>query len=215
MKTAGTILREERERHGVSLYAVEEATKIRVKFLKAIEEDNYSGLPSLSYVKGFIKNYSDFLRLDSRRVLAFFRRQTTETSKSSIFPKGVTEPLNRSVFQLTPGRFLIFLVAGLVLLFLFYLGFQYQGIRRAPFLEIESPQNQVVVTEKRVEVLGKTDPDATVTVNGISVLVREDGKFFDQVRIEPGVNTIIVVATSRFGKVTTISREVGLTVKEF
>jgi len=215
MKTAGTILQEERQRQGVSLLAAQEATKIRAKFLEAIETDDYNQLPSLSYAKGFIKNYSEFLGLDSRRVLAFFRRQTTETPKSSILPKGVAEPLNRSAFQLTPGRFLTFLVACLVGLFLLYLGFQYQGLRRSPPLEIESPQNQTVVTEKRIDILGKTDPDATVTVQGVSALVRGDGKFFDQVNLDPGVNIITIIATSRFGKSTSVTREVGLTAKEF
>jgi len=57
--------------------------------------------------------------------------------------------------------------------------------------------------------VGQTDPDATVTVNGRSVLVRSDGTFFEQVAIETGVNTITIVATSRLGKATTIVRQVG------
>src|SRR3989338_2127969 len=161
MKTTGTILREARELQGISLSQVEDATKIRVKFLEAIEQDDYSFLPSFSYAKGFVKNYSDFLGLDSRMVIAFFRRQTTDTPKTSLLPKGVSDPLNRSPFQLTPGKFLTLLVAGLAALFLVYLGLQYQGLRRAPVLEIESPQNQEVVSQKRIDVLGKTDPDAT------------------------------------------------------
>lgn len=211
MKTAGTILREARESKGISLSQVEAATKIRVKFLEAIERDEYGQLPSPSYAKGFVKNYSDFLRLDSQTVLAFFRRQTTEAPKSSILPKGVSEPLNRSMFQLTPGRFLSFVVSGLVLVFLGYLGFQYQALRRVPALNIESPANQTVVGKRRVDVLGKTDPDATVTINGVSILVRNDGKFFDQVNLDPGVNVITIIATSRLGKTTTVTREVGLT----
>lgn len=210
MKTTGTILREAREQKGITLFQVEAATKIRIKFLEAIEKDDYTLLPSLSYAKGFVKNYSDFLGLDSGVVLAFFRRQTTDTPKSSLLPKGVAEPLNRSIFQLTPRRFLIFLIAGLVGLFLIYLGIQYRGLRRAPILDIESPENQIVLTQKRVDVLGKTDPDATVTINGISVLVRSDGKFFDQVTLDSGVNVITIVATSRLGKTTTVIREVGL-----
>jgi cytoskeletal protein RodZ len=209
MKTTGSILKEARESQGISLSEVEIATKIRVRFLEAIEKDDYSILPSLSYAKGFVKNYSEFLGLNSGTVLAFFRRQTTDVSKSSLLPKGVSEPLNRSFFTLTPNRFLAALVAGLVGLFLVYLGLQYQGLRRLPQLEIDSPANQVVVVENRVDVLGKTDPDATVTINGISVLVRSDGKFFDQVDLEPGVNVITIVATSRLGKTATVVREVG------
>jgi hypothetical protein len=75
---------------------------------------------------------------------------------------------------------------------------------------VDSPVNQLVTREQRVDILGKTDPDATVTVNGITITVRSDGKFFDQISLDSGVNKMTIVATSRFGKTTTIMREVGL-----
>lgn len=210
MKTVGSILREKREARGITLAKVEQATRIRARFLEAIENDDYSQLPSVSYAKGFVKNYSDYLGLDSETVLAFFRRQTTETPKSSILPKGVSEPLNRSKLQLTPGKFVALIIVALIALFVGYFGLQYKNLQKAPGLTIDAPAHQAVITERRVDVLGDTDPDATVTVNGISVLVRGDGKFFDQVTLEPGVNKITIVATSRFGKSTTVVREVGL-----
>ncbi len=101
-----------------------------------------------------------------------------------------------------------------MLIFLGYLGLQYRKINQPASLSVESPTNQLVVRERRVDVLGRTDADATVTVNGISVLVRGDGKFFDQVSLDPGVNKITITATSRFGKTTTIVREVGLQLPE-
>ena len=210
MKTVGSILQEARISQKISLEQAETATKIRMKFLQAIESDEYSGLPSLSYAKGFVKNYSEYLGLDSGRVLAFFRRQTAEVTRSSLLPKGVSEPLGKSLFQLTPGNFLAGILAALVLIFLGYLGFQYRKLNQPPGLSVDSPTNQLVTNERRVDILGKTDPDATVTVNGINVLVRGDGKFFDQIQLDSGVNKITIVATSRFGKTTTVVREVGL-----
>jgi len=210
MKTVGEILRDARIAKQLTLTDVEERTKIRLKFLDAIEKNDFTILPSLSYAKGFVKNYSEILGLDSKTVLAFFRRQIADVPKSSLLPKGVEEPLNRSYLQLTPGRFITLVVAALILLFLAYLGFQYRALQQSPTLIIDSPVNQAVVTDKRVEVLGKTDPDATVTINGVSVLVRGDGEFFDQVALESGVNKFTIVATSRFGKTTTDIREVGL-----
>lgn len=207
MKTVGSILKEERIRKGLTFVQAETATKIRLKFLQAIESDEYSGLPSLSYAKGFVKNYSEYLGLDSNTVLAFFRRQTAEVSKSSLLPK--REVMNSSWFQLTPGIFLAGILVVLTLIFLGYLGFQYRKLNQPAFLSIESPANQFVTQDRRIDILGKTDPDATVTVNGISVLVRGDGKFFDQVQLDSGVNKITIVATSRFGKTTTIVLEVG------
>lgn len=211
MRTVGEMLREARQKKSLTLEQVEEGTKIRLKFLSAIESDDFSGLPSLSYAKGFVKNYSEFVGLNSRTVLAFFRRQTVEVSKSSLLPKGMEEPLNRSMFQLTPGKFIILIVVALMSLFLIYLGYQYRTLQQAPALIIYEPKTQAVVSEKRVDVLGKTDPDATITINGVSVLVRSDGKFFDQVSLDAGVNTLMIIATSRLGKTTTSVIEVGLT----
>lgn len=208
MKTVGSILQEERKAKGFSLDQIEVAIKIRAKFLCAIEEDDYSSLPSQAYAKGFVKNYAEFLGIPAATILAFFRRQTQEITRSSILPAGVARSLNRAWFQLTPGKFLIFLFVGLVVAFLIYLGIQYGQLQNPPKIIIETPKENAVITTKKVEVLGVTDPDATVTVNGISVLVRGDGKFFDQVTVEPGNNTIIVIATTRYGKSATITRTV-------
>lgn len=210
MKTVGSILQETRTEKHISLDQVEAATKIRRKFLEAIELDDYSRLPSLAYAKGFVKNYSVYLGLDSDTVLAFFRRQTSEIPRATLLPKGMAEPLNKPWFYLTPGRFLGLVFALLATSFLFYFGVQYRRLNQSPRLVIESPKDQTMTTDKRVDVLGQTDPDATVTVNGFSVIVRSDGNFFSQVVLEPGVNTLTVVATSRFGKVATVTRKVGL-----
>lgn len=210
MKTVGGILQEARLAKKLSLEQAERATKIRVKFLDGIEHDDYTKLPSISFARGFVKNYSEYLGLDSETVLAFFRRQTTDVSRTSLLPKREQPALNKSLVQLTPGRFLAILLGSLVLIFLGYLGVQYRKINLAASLSVESPINQLVTHERRVDVLGRTDADSTVTVNGVSVLVRGDGKFFDQVSLDPGVNKITVTAQSRFGKATTIVREVGL-----
>lgn len=102
MRTVGEMLKEARIEKKYSLEDIERGTKIRLKFLQAMERDDFAQMPSLSYAKGFIKNYSEFLGLNSKTVLAFFRRQTIDTPKSHLLPKGMGEPLNRSLFQLTP-----------------------------------------------------------------------------------------------------------------
>ena len=146
-------------------------------------------------------------------MLAFFRRQTTDVTRGSLLPKKESAALNKSLVQLTPGRFLAIILGILVLIFLGYLGFQYSRLNQAPFLSVDSPTNQLVTHEPRVDVFGKTDSDATVTIQGVSVLVRGDGKYFGQISLTPGVNKITVVTTSRFGKSTTLVREVGYQVQ--
>ena len=203
------MLQEARIAKGLTPQEIERAIKIREKYILAIEADNFGELPSPSYAKGFIRNYAEYLGLSTESVMAFFRRQMTEVSKTSILPKGVSDPLNAPVFHLTPGRFIILIVSLLLLVFLFYLGRQYVLIGHAPPMTVTSPIHQQIVSAPRVVVEGKTDADTTVVINGVSTIVRDDGRFYDQVPLSPGVNTITISATSRFGKTTTIVREVG------
>lgn len=209
MKTVGNMLREARLTRGLTPADIERAIKIREKYILAIEDDNFAALPSPSYAKGFVRNYAEYLGLPTDAAMAFFRRQMTDVSKASLLPKGVSEPLNASWLHLTPGRFVAILVGILLVIFFFYLGNQYFRIGKAPPLTIKSPENQQIVSSSRVVVEGQSDRDATVTINGISTIVRDDGRFYEQVAVSPGVNKITVTATSRFGKVTTITREVG------
>src|SRR3989344_4071170 len=106
MKTVGSILEQARAAKNITLEEAEKVTKIRAKFLEAMEADDYSQLPSISYAKGFVKNYSEYLGLDSKTVLAFFRRQTTDVSRASLLPKKESAAFNKSFIQLTPGKFL-------------------------------------------------------------------------------------------------------------
>ena len=203
------MLKEARVAKGISLLDVEKQTKIRLKFLEAIEQDAYQLLPSPVYAKGFVKNYSEFLGLDSNTIMAFFRRQSEDVKRAVILPKKAQE-IEAKGWRLTPGRFITILLIGLSVLFLSYFFIQYKRLQRPPELTITKPVNESIVGEKKLDVMGETNSDTTVTVNGLSVSVRGDGKFFTQVTLESGVNTITVIATSRFGKTKTEVLKVGL-----
>ena len=161
MKSVGSILHDTRIQKGIFLEDVEKATKIRQKFLEAIETDDYSIIPSTAYAKGFVKNYSEFLGLDSQMTLAFFRRQTQDATKQSLLPKKSIASEN-SFFRLTPGRFLMILLGVCTLLFLSYFIVQYRRLQEAPILHIEKPEQEKIVEDKKVDVLGSTSADATV-----------------------------------------------------
>ena len=62
----GSSLREARVRQGLDLLQVEADTKIRAKYLKALEEERFDLLPGDAYVKGFLRTYADRLGLDGQ-----------------------------------------------------------------------------------------------------------------------------------------------------
>jgi hypothetical protein len=62
----GNSLREARVRQGLDYPQVELATKIRGKYIRALEDEQFAVLPAQPYVKGFLRTYADFLGLDGQ-----------------------------------------------------------------------------------------------------------------------------------------------------
>ena len=64
----GALLEKKRREKGLSLKDVEQATKIRTRYLEGLESEDYSALPDAVYVQGFLKTYANFLGLDGERL---------------------------------------------------------------------------------------------------------------------------------------------------
>ena len=60
----GNSLREARERQGLGYPEIELATKIRAKYIRALEEESFTSLPGDAYIRGFLRTYADYLGLD-------------------------------------------------------------------------------------------------------------------------------------------------------
>ncbi len=72
MDDLGNLLRETREKQGLSLEQVEADTRIRHRFLAALESGDYAALPGQVYVKGFLKTYAAYLGLDAEQVVGLY-----------------------------------------------------------------------------------------------------------------------------------------------
>ena len=62
----GNSLREARLRQGLDFFEIEQSTKIRGKYLRALEDEQFEVLPAQTYVKGFLRSYADYLGLDGQ-----------------------------------------------------------------------------------------------------------------------------------------------------
>jgi cytoskeleton protein RodZ len=71
----GNSLREARVRRGLTIKDVEAVTKIRSKYLEALEENDYEVLPGPTYVKAFLRTYASFLKLDPDELLEDYRQR--------------------------------------------------------------------------------------------------------------------------------------------
>ncbi|MBM4464909.1 MAG: helix-turn-helix domain-containing protein [Chloroflexi bacterium] len=96
MGDLGQLLREARQQKGVSLEEVEEATRIRQKFLQALEEGNFAALPAEAYVKGFLRTYAMYLELDPDEVMALYQGREDE-GKAALRQPGFFQPMDLSM----------------------------------------------------------------------------------------------------------------------
>ncbi len=76
----GETLREARNRRKLDLSEVEAAIKIRVRYLQAIENEEWDALPGGAYTRGFIRTYAAYLGLDGERLGDDYRREVEPLS---------------------------------------------------------------------------------------------------------------------------------------
>jgi cytoskeleton protein RodZ len=94
----GNSLREARLRQQLDFPEIEQATKIRSKYLRALESEQFELLPGQTYVKGFLSTYAEFLGLDGQLYVDEFNsRYVTGEEETAVRPRrsAVLTPRNR------------------------------------------------------------------------------------------------------------------------
>ncbi len=210
MKTVGDVLQSTRLAKQLTLADIEKKTKIRQKFLHALEENTFDLLPSHAYAKGFLKTYATLLRLDAEQLLALYRRQREIQEREAVTPPVASEPLQKPLWQLTVNRVLLFVFIVVFAVLGGYFYRQYQNLDKPPQLLIVNPAENMTTSEEKIAVYGETDADATVVINDFPVSLDEKGAFFEEIPLSRDQTVIIVEATSRRGKKTTVTRTVRL-----
>ena len=81
----GEVLKGTRTRLGVDIATLERDTKIRAKYLRALENEEWDTLPGPTYVKAFLRTYASYLGLDAEALVDEYRR-TIERSPDSEQP---------------------------------------------------------------------------------------------------------------------------------
>jgi Helix-turn-helix domain len=86
MPGIGPTLRDARIRARIDMAEVEARTKIRAKYLRAIENEEWDLLPGPVYVKSFLRTYGDYLGLDSRMLVEEFKRRYEQPAEHELQP---------------------------------------------------------------------------------------------------------------------------------
>lgn len=243
--TPGQVLKHYRLKRGLELKDISRVTKIPVKQLTIIENDDYSRSDSYVFFRGFVKNYAEFLELDVDKVLAIYRRTVamkiedndqeskqnqglysnensndsndfnthpTANSDSSttnkLLRKRHTQNQNRqkentkkntngsrwkpSIHILSPKQIVTTLGVVTLLTIIIYLVYQFYMFQKPPELHVIAPIENLEVTTDEIILSGNTDTGCNVEVNGKTITTTANGEFEVMLKLETGVNTIVV-----------------------
>jgi cytoskeleton protein RodZ len=124
MPDIGATLREARMRQRIDISEIESETKIRAKYLRALENEEWDLLPGPTYVKSFLRTYAEALGLDGKLLIEEYKlrhERLSDVEMQPIRPPGVREPRRRRRVGSGRGWAMVAVVA-LLLVGLYALG---------------------------------------------------------------------------------------------
>ena len=212
-----------RERKGVDLTRAERDTKIRARYLSALERGDYRDLPGSVYTKGFLRNYAIYLSLDPEDVLRQWRRERGDQhapEATIVPPRPIAEPKRPLTFS--PSVIVAALMTFGVIAFGIYLSIQLLRYAKPPVISVTSPNPasvSVAETVSSYRLAGTATPGSTVSISvpgrdqPYRVTALADGSWSVVVELRRGQNHFDITATSpETGKQSEDTRQVEITV---
>ncbi len=206
----GPDLAELRERAGLTLEEAARQTKIAPSFIQALETERWSEIPDPVYSERLVRLYVASLGGNESYYIHKYRERLATQQVERRPEEHLPRPIKMHMTdRLVAPRILAAL--GFVL-FAFVLGWyvywQATAISEPPLLELTEPLDGARVQDPAVRIIGKTSPEATVTVNGAGAIVRPDGTFEYTAYIPRGTTMMIVTARRRHSREVTVVRRV-------
>jgi cytoskeletal protein RodZ len=149
----GATLREARERRQLTWEQVEADTKIRAKYLRALEEEEFDSLPSGTYVRGFLRAYASYLGLDGRLFVDEYASRFGTRHDDELFRRRRERPMTQP--RESSSAVLVALIAVVAIGVLFFVAWRFGPGEATP------PAPSVVTTIVTKD--PNVNPAATVT----------------------------------------------------
>ena len=135
----GNSLREARLRQGADFPEIEQGTKIRTKYLRALEDEQFDVLPAQTYVKGFLRSYAEYLGLDGQLYVDEYNSRFSAGEEEPREPvvSRRTSNVRRQHQRRLENRGVLFALAGIGALFALVIAawkFSDSGTQRIPNL---------------------------------------------------------------------------------
>lgn len=198
-------LRAAREAKGVDLYRAERDTKIRSKYLAALENGDYSDLPGEVYTRGFLRNYASYLDLDPDEAVDEWRRERGESDAHSPVvggPKPMASPRRGLVLQ--PSHIVLILLGVVIVGVAGYFALQVTRFLQDPTVAVTNPNTeafQASAGTTSYKLTGSATPGTVILITlnlkeSVNSTVDASGRWSQVVSLQPGRNQFDITATN-------------------
>src|SRR5205814_2362915 len=164
MPSLGEQLRAQREKKSITLDQAAADTRIREKFLKALEDGDYQSLPGAVYTKGFLRNYAHYLDLPADELVVLFHEERGLQAPEPARTFRPIRPIMQRNLIFTPAVLVPVVVLAGIVLFVGYLYYQFTSFAVAPALDVFDPATDAIAQEGQYVLKGRTVPTGKITI---------------------------------------------------
>lgn len=183
----GTKLSDVRKAKNFGLDHVSKAINIPLKYIEALEAEEWNKLPGEIYIKIFLKTYCEFLGLNYKLCFRQYQKQN---------PKLVLKKKRKKNIHnfITPKRFKIFVFVLVFSIFMVYVYYRVSEYIRPPELNIIYPSENFTTSENIIKIEGQTESESIVSINNEDISVNEEGGFYLDVKLKYGLNRFEIIS---------------------
>lgn len=201
-------LRAARKAKNLKLGDIAKKLNISRKYLEALEKGEYGKLPPGVYGKNFLREYAVFLGLDYGELAKIFTAENQikqHGGRQELFSKQVVKGRN---FMAAPKIIKSAAVIAAASVCFIYFGYRLEKIVSPPNLSIYKPTENFITEKNSLQVIGKTEKEAQIIINGELILSNTAGDFNETINLKNGINIITITASNKYGRDNTIVKQV-------
>lgn len=206
----GPDLIELRERSGWTRAEVSRQTKIPESIVRGWEEELWEDMDDPVYMERVFRSYVIALGGDEPYFIGKYHEVLKERHLERKLQDLLPRPRRIRLLDLTVGSRLLTFVAFLTFVSLLggYVYLQARAISTPPPLALSEPEDGSRLVDPEVTIKGTTLPEASVTINGRTIIVQPDGNFSLTMNVPRGTTLLVVSARKRHGREALLTRRV-------
>ncbi len=205
----GHDLIELRTKAGLTRAEAANLSKVSEGSIRSLEEERWEEISDPLYFEHVFRTYLGIYAIQQTYYLQKYRAslkiETRERTTQELMPLVRVRWFDFTVWSRVLAAVGLCLFAGLIGGYVFY---QVRAVTAAPSLSIEMPKEGERLARPVADIQGKTEPDATVSINGRPAIVEADGHFTLSIDIPSGPTVIVIQAKKRRGKTAEAIRHV-------